>query len=287
MRQSIAALLQAARQQIPAAEARLLLGHVLQQSAAWLESHRDDPVDAADAEKMSALAGRRAAGEPIAYLIGLREFYGRDFMVTPAVLIPRPETELLVDLAREKVGVTAGNPRGTGGVARILDLGSGSGCLAVTLALEIPGVQLTAVDISSAALAVARGNASRLGASVEFVESNWFAALVPARYDLIVANPPYVAAGDAHLVAGDLRYEPVDALTDHADGLSAIRTIIFSAADWLNPGAWLLIEHGYDQAEAVADLLATAGFVEVEQHRDLAGIIRVSGARVMLESPTK
>ena len=269
MTTTAAAMLAEARQRIPAAEARLLLGHLLGKSAAWLEAHRDEV--AGDADEYSALVDRRAAGEPIAYLIGVREFYGRDFTVTPDVLIPRLETELLVDIAKSKVSA--------GETASILDLGAGSGCLAVTLALELHHARVTAVDISPAALAVARGNAARLGAAVDFTESDWFAALEPQCFDLIVANPPYVAAGDPHLAEGDLRFEPADALTDHADGLTAIRRIIAQAPSWLSPGGWLFFEHGYDQGAPTRALLESAGFVDLEQHRDLAGIVRTSGGR--------
>jgi release factor glutamine methyltransferase len=264
---NVAEALAAARARIPPAEARLLLGHVLDRSAAWLEAHRDDPIPVEAAAQMSVLAARRAAGEPVAYLVGHREFYGRDFAVTPDVLIPRPETELLVELAIAKVGA--------GGTANILELGAGSGCVAVTLALELPVARVTAVDVSPAALAIACGNAERLGARVEFVASDWFDALPPQRFDLIVANPPYVAAGDPHLAAGDLRFEPPDALTDHADGLAAIRHIVAAAPAWLNDGGWLLCEHGYDQGGAARGLLGDAGFAEIEQHADLAGIARV------------
>jgi release factor glutamine methyltransferase len=265
----VAQLLAEARQRIPAREARLLLGHLLERNAAWLEAHRDDEV-AIDREYL-ALVGRRIAGEPIAYLTGVREFYGRDFAVTADVLIPRPETELLVDIAKEKLGA--------GGTARILDLGTGSGCLAATLALELPQARVTAVDVSPAALEVARGNAQRLGARVEFTESDWFAALPPQLFDMIVANPPYVAAGDPHLDDGDLRFEPVDALTDHADGLAAIRRIVTAAPQWLAARGWLFFEHGYDQAAAARQLLDAAGFSEIEQSCDLAGIVRASGGR--------
>lgn len=266
---TLAALLAGARRRIPASEARLLLGHLLGRNSAWLEAHRDDAVTIGS--DYAALVERRACGEPIAYLIGMREFYGRDFAVTPEVLIPRPETELLVDLAKSKVGA--------GGTAAILDLGTGSGCIAVTLALELPAARVTAADVSPAALAVARGNAGRLGAQVEFVESDWFAALPPQRFGMIVANPPYVAAGDPHLAAGDLRFEPQTALTDHADGLAAIRRIIADAPDWLADGGWLLFEHGHDRDAVVRDLLAAAGITAIEQHRDLAGRVRASGGR--------
>lgn len=266
---TVAALLAAARQRIPAAEARLLLGHLLGKSAAWLEAHRDDEVVIGSA--YMKLMERRAVGEPIAYLIGVREFYGRDFAVTPEVLIPRPETELLVDIAKSKVSLCETAP--------VLDLGTGSGCLAITLALELPRARVTAVDVSPAALAVAGDNARRLDAHVEFVESDWFSALQPQCFDFIVANPPYVAAGDPHLGEGDLRFEPVGALTDHADGLSAIRRIVADAPRWLAPNGWLFFEHGYDQAAAARQLLDAAGFSEIEQSCDLAGIVRVSGGR--------
>lgn len=265
---AIVAALAEARRALPSAEARLLLCHVLDRSPAWIEAHRDDDLAAADAARFLGLVARRAAGEPIAYLVGTREFYGRDFAVSPAVLIPRPETELLVDL------VMAGDPS-----SRILDLGTGSGCLAITLALESPPAEVTAVDRSPEALAVARGNAERLGARVRFLESDWFAVLADERFDVIVSNPPYVADGDPHLGEGDLRFEPALALSCGVDGLDAIRHIVAAAPDHLNPGGRLLFEHGYDQAEAIAALLADAGYADVEQHRDLAGIVRVSGGR--------
>jgi release factor glutamine methyltransferase len=276
MSTSIAAALAAARTRIPAAEARLLLGHVLDRSAAWLEAHRDELCAAEHLGQFGVLVERRAAGEPVAYLLGVREFYGRDFAVTPAVLIPRPETELLVETALAKVG--AGKMAKC--AARILDLGTGSGCIAITLALENPAAQVTAVDASAAALAVAQDNAVRLAANVTCIESDWFDSLPAGRFDLIVANPPYIAVGDPHLAEGDLRFEPTGALTDHADGLAALRRIIADAPRWLIPGGWLFFEHGYDQAAAAHELLAAAGFGAIEQHRDLAGIVRVSGARM-------
>jgi release factor glutamine methyltransferase len=158
-------------------------------------------------------------------------------------------------------------------------LGSGSGCIAVTLALELPGARVTAVEVSPAALTIAHDNAQRLRANVEWVESDWFAALPPQHFDLIVANPPYVAAGDPHLSEGDLRFEPAGALTDHADGLATIRHILAEAPRWLKADGWLCFEHGYDQGIAVRGLLAAAGFTEIEQHRDLAGIVRASAGR--------
>lgn len=266
---TIAAALSQARQSIPASEARLLLGHLLGRSTAWIEAHRDEALDSV---AYAPLVARRAAGEPVAYILGQREFYGRDFAVGPAVLIPRPETELLIDLAKEAIGGLA--------APRILDLGTGSGCLAVTLALELPRASVTAVDISAAALAQAGANAVQLGAQVRLSQSDWFAALNDERFDLIVANPPYIAAADPHLSEGDLRFEPASALASGHDGLAAIRRIVADAARHLTGEGRLLFEHGYDQAAATADLLSTAGFCAIEQHRDLAGILRVSGGRL-------
>lgn len=278
---TIAAALAAARNVLPAADARLLLAHVLGRNTAWLEAHREEVLDPATAARFAALVQRRAAGEPVAYLVGRREFYGRDFAVTPEVLIPRPETELLVELALEKLG----DKVGSGGTARLLDLGTGSGCLAITLALELPGMQVTAVDVSPAALTIARRNAARLGAEVAFIESDWFAALPPQSFELIVANPPYVAADDPHLAQGDLRFEPAAALTDHADGLTAIRRIVAEAPRWLAEGGWLFFEHGWDQGDAARELLSAAGFEAIEQRRDLAGIVRASGGRKPAAAP--
>jgi len=256
-----------ARKLIPASEARLLLMQVATVSATEIAAHPERDLPSAKLPEFMSLVARRVAGEPIAYLVGRREFYGRDFKVTPAVLIPRPETELLIDTALAKVS--------RGGTPRILDLGAGSGCVAITLALEL-GCKVTAVDVSADALAVARENAERLGARVSFIESDWFGA-VEGQFDLIVGNPPYVAEGDRHLSEGDLRFEPMGALASGADGLSAVRRILAEATAHLAPGGWLFIEHGYDQAEAVRVLLEKAGFGAIEQHADLAGIVRISG----------
>ncbi len=272
---TIAAVLAAARNKLPAAEARLLLGHVLRQPTAWLLTHDDAALDEDALLAFASLVARRAGGEPVAYLLGVREFYGRDFHVAPGVLIPRPETELLVDIARGKVG--AGETANF--AAKILDLGTGSGCIAITLALECPQASLAAVDASPTALNIAATNADTLGARLRLVASDWFAALAGESFDLIVSNPPYIAAADAHLSQGDLRFEPPGALASGTDGLDAIRRIIASAPEHLNPGGSLWLEHGYDQADAVRDLLFVAGFDDIEQHRDLAGIVRVSGGR--------
>jgi release factor glutamine methyltransferase len=219
------------------------------------------------------LVGRRGAGEPIAYLVGSCEFYGRSFAVAPAVLIPRPETELLVDAAlRLLQGKSA---------ARVLDLGTGSGVLALTLALERPDADVTGIDRSAAALAMAQTNADALGARLRLLQSAWFDALEGERFDLIVANPPYIAANDAHLQQGDLRFEPAMALSDgSADGLASLRLIIAAAPMHLAPGGALAVEHGYDQGPRVADLFRGAGFGGVESHVDLAGLPRIVAGRL-------
>ncbi|WP_255988067.1 peptide chain release factor N(5)-glutamine methyltransferase [Chitinolyticbacter albus] len=248
-------------------DARLLLQHALGVSRAWLVAHDDDALEAAAVARFEALAVRRRAGEPIAYLLGVREFYGRDFSVGPGVLIPRPETELLVELALARA------PQG----ASLLDLGTGSGCVPITLKLERPDLAVTALDISADALAIATRNAEGLGAKIRLLQSDWYAALGEERFDLIVSNPPYIVAGDAHLTQGDLRFEPIAALTDHADGLAHIRTIIAGAVSRLHPGGWLLFEHGYDQGPASRMLLAAAGFSATQTWQDLAGLDRVSG----------
>lgn len=236
---------------LPMIEARALLAHRLGVTRERLVAHPETDVAAADAAAFDALAQRRKAGEPLAYLLGEKEFHGRPFGVTPDVLVPRPETELLVDLALARM-------RGRQH-PRVLDLGTGSGCIAVTLALECPAARVTAVDVSGAALAVARRNAARLGATVTFLPGSWYAALPPGeRFDVVVANPPYIAPGDPHLA--DLRFEPVDALTDGRDGLACIEAIVAGARDRLLPGGWLLVEHGYDQADEVQAIFSRRGF---------------------------
>ncbi len=262
---SIAEALKEARASIPLREARLLLCHVLGVSLAALEAHPEGKVSLQDTAKFRELAARRAAGEPIAYLTGRREFYGLDFKVTPAVLIPREETELLVDIAVEKPA------------QRILDLGTGSGCLAIAVAKRLPQARVTAVDASAAALAVAQENAARHSVSVRFLQGDWFAPVGSESFDLILANPPYVAEADPHLVQGDVRFEPRSALAAGSEGLDDIRRIVAGAGAHLVSGGRLYFEHGYDQARAVAALLDAAGFVAIEQRRDLAGILRVTG----------
>jgi release factor glutamine methyltransferase len=251
-------------------EARILLCHALGMSRVELITQAERAVDSEQAGRVADLFRRRHEGEPVAYLVGEREFYGLPFFVDPAVLIPRPETELLVELALQRA------PRN----GRLVDLGTGSGAIAVALAHARPDLAVSAVDVSAPALAVARRNAERNAAAVEFLQGDWYAPLGARKFDLIVSNPPYVAAGDPHLAQGDLRFEPALALTEHGDGLSALRTIAGGAAAHLAPGGWLLMEHGYDQALAVRALLAAQGFSSIESWRDLAGIERVSGGRL-------
>lgn len=291
---TVSAALAAARARLPASEARLLLGHLLDREPAWLIVHDDEVLDKAALRRFASLVARRAGGEPLAYLVGRREFFGREFSVSTAVLIPRPETELLVEVALARIPadhVPKPEPGGVSGQGtvraskvgagtRVLDLGAGSGCIAITLALECLRAQVSAVDTSAAALAVARRNAQQLGASVRFLLSDWFIALAGERFDLIVGNPPYVAADDPHLLAGDLRHEPIAALAGGVDGLASIRRIIAVAPAHLAPGGQLWLEHGHDQAGVVRELLAAAGFTDIEQHLDLAGIVRVSGGRL-------
>ncbi|MEI2415975.1 peptide chain release factor N(5)-glutamine methyltransferase [Orrella sp. JC864] len=260
---------------LPRLEARMLLEQVLQKPRAWLLAHDLDPLDPALARRFGELAARRLAGEPMAYLVGEREFMGHRFAVNPDVLIPRPETELLVETGLAHLRALA--------APRVLDLGTGSGAVAVSIALARPDAQVLATDASAAALAQARLNAQALGAAnVRFALGDWFQAL-PAHeppFDLIVSNPPYIAAGDAHLAQGDLRFEPRAALTDQADGLSALRAIVAGAGARLAPGAALWLEHGWDQGPAVRRLLAQAGLREPASLRDLAGIERISGAKL-------
>lgn len=266
---SVARALANARAAVPLREARLLLQHVLDCSHAALAAHPERELSPAQRAQFDKLLRRRSGGEPVAYLVGRCEFYGREFRVSPAVLIPRPETELLVDRALEMLH---GQLR-----PRILDLGSGSGVLAISLALERPDAQVTGLESSPAALDLARLNAEALNVRIRLLRSEWFGAVAGESFDLIVANPPYVAAGDPHLDQGDLRFEPRCALTDgSADGLKSLRQIAAAAPDFLARPGWLLCEHGYDQGEACRDLLAAAGFAGVRTWRDLAAIERIT-----------
>jgi release factor glutamine methyltransferase len=265
--------LDAARQATDRIDARVLLREVLQQPDAYLLAHGEDTLTAEQAQQYVALVVRRVAGEPIPYITGSREFHGREFKVTPAVLIPRPDTELLVELALQRL--PAGLP------ARVLDLGTGSGCIGITIAAERPQAQVTLLDASDAALDIARANAVRWApGNTRLLHSDWYSAVASERYDLIAANPPYVAEGDTHLQQGDLRFEPRSALAAGVDGLNDLRRIIAQAPQHLRVGGWLLLEHGYDQAAACAQLLAAAGLKDVFNAPDLAGMPRVSGGRL-------
>jgi release factor glutamine methyltransferase len=261
-------------------EAQILLGHALGASRAWLLAHGDETAEPSAASAFRDLVQRRRAGEPVAYLVGRREFYGLDFRVTPDVLIPRADTETLIDTALEKLTQRAPHD--------VLDLGTGSGCLAITIAHERSAARVTAVDVSAAALNVARDNAVAIGVDVEFVQGTWFEPLAGCRFDLIVSNPPYVATGDPHLHQGDLCFEPAAALASGKDGLTDIRKIVAGAPAYLRAGGWLLFEHGYDQADDCRDLLLDAGFGEVISRADIAGLPRVAGGRLLTsKSPNR
>jgi len=252
---------------LDALETRILVMHALGLSRVQLLTQSERELTDTEAASVANLFARRVNGEPIAYIVGEREFYGLPFRVTPAVLIPRPETELLVELAIERLPQNG----------RVLDLGTGSGAIAVAIGHARPDATVTALDVSRDALAVAQDNAERNGVKVEFLHSDWYTAVAGRHFDVIVSNPPYIVAGDAHLAQGDLRFEPIGALTDHADGLSAIRKLCQGAREHLEPGGSIHIEHGYNQAAAVRDLLSRHGFAGVQSWRDLAGIERVSG----------
>jgi release factor glutamine methyltransferase len=266
-------LLRDATSRIDPADAAVLLAHAVGHPRSWLYAHGDDDVDAATVDAFAALLARRESGEPVAYLTGRRGFWRFDLAVTPDTLIPRPETELLVELALARLP--------PGRVLRIADLGTGSGAIALALAHERPRAQVVATDASAAALEVAHGNADalRIG-NLAFRHGDWLAPLAGERYDLIASNPPYIAAGDPHLGEGDLRFEPDAALASGDDGLDAIRAIARAAPAHLLPGSWLLLEHGWEQGAAVRVLLQQAGFVDVATERDLEARDRVTLGRI-------
>jgi release factor glutamine methyltransferase len=249
-------------------DAQLLLAHHLQRSRVWVLAHDEAPLGAEQAAAYRADLQRRAGGEPLAYLLGEREFHGLALHVTPAVLVPRPETEVLVDWA---LALLAGR------AASVVDLGTGSGAIALALRHRNPAAAVTATDASAAALAVAADNARRHGLAVEFVGGDWWQAVAGRRFDLALSNPPYVAGDDPHLPA--LAHEPRSALTPEGDGLAALRRVVADAPAHLEPGAWLLLEHGHDQAFAVQALFAQRGFEAPVTRQDLAGLPRCTGAR--------
>ena len=270
--QRIDAALRAARTRIDGADAELLLAHALGVSRSWLFAHAHDDLPSERQAAYEALVARRVEGEPVAYLIGRRGFWSLDLAVTPATLIPRPETELLVELALERL------PRGR--ALRVADLGTGSGAIALAIAHERPQAHVVATDASADALAVARANAASNGlARVDFRQGEWCAPLGDERFELIASNPPYIADADPHLAEGDLRFEPRSALAAGVDGLDDIRTIARDATAHLVAGGWLLLEHGLDQGGAVRAILQAAGFVDVATRRDLEDRDRVTLGR--------
>lgn len=255
-------------------EAQLLLQTSLNVNRAWLLSHENDTLGGKQGADFEALIKRRLNGEPIAYILGKREFYGLEFIVTPDTLIPRPDTEALVEAALAKIS--------TDKPYSVLDLGTGTGAIAIAIASQRPRAQITAVDASPTALAVAQTNAQSLNIkNVRFVLSDWLAALQGQSFDVIVSNPPYIAEDDPHLSQGDLRFEPVGALTAGKDGLDCIQEIISRAKENLKPQGWLMLEHGYEQAEKVAELMKNAGFGSVISVADLSGILRVTLCRLI------
>ena len=255
-------------------EVQLLLQHALNANRAWLIVHEGDALEANIHAVFEALLERRLNGEPVAYILGCREFYGLKLKVTAETLIPRPDTETLVEAALAKTTQSQ--------VCKILDLGTGTGAIALAIAKHRPQALVTAVDTSEKALSVAQENAETLGiANIHFIHSDWFGVLNAQRFDVIVSNPPYIETNDTHLKQGDLRFEPISALASGIDGLDDIREIIDAAALHLNPHGWLLLEHGYNQAETVAKLLMRAGFAEISHALDLAGIQRVTSGRLI------
>ncbi|HUS24109.1 MAG TPA: peptide chain release factor N(5)-glutamine methyltransferase [Candidatus Binatia bacterium] len=276
-----------AQRRVPVADAEFLLAHVLGVTRGELQASRDDFVEWTDQEDFTALLERRVRGEPVAYLVGAWEFWSLPLKTTRDVLVPRPETELLVEWALEIVGAAHG--RDSAGPAlpkasrpwaapTILDLGTGSGCIALALAKELPKAAITAVDASEAALAIARANGDLKLARVEFLHGSWYEPVAGRHFDLVVSNPPYVAERDPHLI--ELRHEPREALVGGWDGLAALSHIIAGAREHLSTDGWLLLEHGFTQGEAVRGLLADAGFVEVTTRKDLEGRERASGGRM-------
>ncbi len=254
-------------------DAQLLLVHVLTQPRTWLFAHDDAALDATQRQAFGALCVRRTAGEPLAYLVGEKAFHGLVLQVDANVLVPRPDTEVLVDWAIELLaGADAGAKQ-----ARVVDLGTGSGAIALAVKHACSGASVLATDISEAALSIARANAKRLGLDVAMQPGAWWQALDGQRFDLVLSNPPYIAGGDPHLAA--LRHEPLLALTPGGDGLDALREIAARANEHLAPGGWLLLEHGWDQADAVTSLLRAQGFVDIQTRRDLGRRPRCTGGK--------
>jgi release factor glutamine methyltransferase len=263
-------------------ESQLLLQHALKVNRAWLIAHENDDVAIDIQHEFNTLIQRRIGGEPIAYILGNREFYGLNLTVTPATLIPRPDTETLVEAALAKIPAYETDNTLDSDLCRndelsILDLGTGSGAIALAIAKHRPHSDVVGVDASPSTLEVAKKNASALQIrNVQFLSSNWFSALEGERFNVIVSNPPYIEEADIHLKQGDLRFEPLSALASGADGLDDIRRIIDDCLIHLKPQGWLMFEHGYNQAESVRELMAQAGLVNIETFHDLGGNDRVT-----------
>ena len=276
------ALAEARRAGVATLDAQRLLARALGTTRTGVIAHDERVLDDAEAARWNGWLERRAEGVPLAYLLGEKEFRGLRFEVTPDVLVPRPETELLVDWALERLADLRSDDGSDRTRPRVVDLGTGSGAIAVAIASAWPSADVAAVDVSEAALAVARRNAAANGAVVRVVASSWWSGLVDSdtgatRFDLAVANPPYIA--EHHPALAELRHEPYGALVSGADGLDAIREVVAGAPVHLRPHGWLLIEHGADQAEAVRGLLHASGFDHVATRTDLAGLDRATGGR--------
>jgi len=265
------ALRDAKAQGLDRLDAQLLLAHVLARPRSWLLAHDDAPLDDLQRGAWQALLARRLAGEPVAYLIGAKEFHGLALRVDANVLVPRPETELLVDWAIERLEAMSSPER------RVIDLGTGSGAIALAVKHAVPSARVVASDVDPAALQVAQTNAKRLGLDIGWHLGSWWSCFAGERFGLVLSNPPYIAGGDPHLAA--LHHEPTLALTPGGDGLGALRAIVAGAPEHLEPGGWLLLEHGHDQADAVQALLRAHDFAAIETRRDLGGQPRCTGAR--------
>ncbi|QKM63876.1 peptide chain release factor N(5)-glutamine methyltransferase [Polynucleobacter tropicus] len=267
---------------LPRNEAYILMAHVLdkhyQLPRSTLISRDEIELSAPALEEWHALESRRLNGEPVAYLVGKRGFHKIELQVTPGVLIPRPETELLVDIALQEIKKIESSTKSP----KILDLGTGSGAIALAIANEALNSQVIATDQSLEALTIAKSNAKSLGLEtrVQFTQGSWYQALKESvTFDIIVGNPPYIPAQDPHLIVGDLRFEPLNALTDHSTGLSCLEAIVLEAKNHLKPMGLLAVEHGYDQSNAVVELMKTAGLSDIQTHQDLSGHHRVASAR--------